>query len=265
MINLKIPKKYLVRQYTDTAFGREGAFELDVEHFVFSLPGAEFDGYTFTAFSAFDIGRFGKITLHGDWYNVEVLYDDTPITLKRTENREDGKRYKQYKFKPAELAGMYGCNLQQAVALVSIYANNGSRTAKEVIETKYVVGAIDGCWFICSDLAERRRLDTKGVKILGYISATDAQTVNDVIEQHKKKERQILRALSNIQANRRKIQDIDSDVARIGMTELAGIKDITAKALESLSKQYDKLIADRETENRDFESALGAYYVDKAA
>lgn len=264
MINLKIPKKYLVRQYKGTAFGR-GGFELNVEHYVFGIPGAEFDGYTFTAFSAFDIGRFGKITLLGDWYNVEVLYDDTPITLKRTENREDGKKYKQYKLKPAELAGMYGCDLQHVVALVSIYRNNGKMTASEVIETKYVVGAVDGCWFICSELAERRRLDTKGVRVLGYISPSDAATVTDIIEQHKKKEREIYDAIGDIQHNRRDIQDLDRDVARIGMTELDGIKDITAKALESLSKQYDKLIADGETENRNFESALVAYYIDKAA
>lgn len=265
MINLKIPKKYLIRQYNDTAFGREGAFELNIEHFVFGLPGVEFDGYTFTAFSAFDIGRFGKITLHGDWYNVEILYDDTPITLKRTENREDGKRYKQYKFKPAELAGMYGCNLQQAVALVSIYANNGSRTAKEIIETKYVVGAIDGCWFICAELKERRRIDTKDVKILGYVSATDAQMVKDVIEQHKEKGCEIKRQLYAIQNKRREIERINDIVYHADMPELIEIYDITHKSFKALSAKYDELMRELDNLDADFSVSLGAYYIEKAA
>lgn len=265
MINLKIPKTYLVRQYKDTAFGRDGVFQPDVEHFAFSLPGAELTDYTFTAYNPCGFGRFGKITLHGDWYNVEVLYDDIPITLKHTENREDGKRYKQYKITPNELATMYSCSFQHAVALVSIYRNNGKINASDVVETKYIVGAIDDCWFISSELAERRRLDTKGVQILGYISPTDTQTVSGIIKQHKDKEDEIQRALWDIQGDRRKIQDINSDVDRIGMTELAAIKEITAKALQHLQDKYNEFISELEAEAKQFNNNLDLYYIDKAA
>ena len=104
--------------------------------------------------------------------NIEVLYDDTPITLKRTENCEDGNRYKQYKFKPAELAGMYGCDLQHAVALVSIYANNGSRTAKEVIETKYVVALLTVVGLLARRLSSGAGLIQKALRYSGISRQT---------------------------------------------------------------------------------------------
>ena len=186
---LKIPKDCLVRQYDETAFGYGGVFRPNVEHFVFSLRGAEYDGYTFTVTS--DFGRFETVQKLGDWYSVYVSSDDLPIVVKRTENREDGKRYKQYKFTPTELNGIYGNEYKHAVALVKIYADNNRITASEVVETKYIVGIVDGCWFISDELKKRRRIDTNGVEILCYFHASDTVAVDDIIKEHKKKLREL--------------------------------------------------------------------------
>lgn len=260
---LKIPKDCLLRQYDETAFGYGGIYRPNVEHYVFGLCGAEYDGYTFTVTS--DFGRFDTVQKSGDWYSVYVSSDELPIVVKRTENREDGKRYKQYKFTPAELNGIYGNEYKHAVALVKIYADNNRITASEVVETKYIVGIVDGCWFISDELKKRRRIDTNGVKILGFISAIDAQKVKEIIERHKEKGRDIHTQCCAVKDKRRKIEYINDDVRRTELPELNAIYDITHNVLKSLSVKYDELMRELDKLDADFGLSLKQYYVDKAA
>ena len=262
MCYLKIPKDCLVRQYKDTAFGYGGTYRPNTKHYVFRLPGEEYDGYTFTVTELF--GRFDSVQALGDWYSVYVSSDDLPIVVKRTENREDGKRYKQYKFTPDEINTLYGNAMRHAVALITIYANDGTRKAKEVLNTKYTVGIVDGCWFICSEFLERRRIDTKGVKILGFISAIDAQKVKEIIERHKEKGRDIHTQCCAVQDKRRKIEYINDDVRRTELPELNAIYDITHNVLKSLSVKYDELMRELDKLDADFGLSLKQYYVDKA-
>lgn len=196
MCYLKIPKDCLVRQYQETAFGYGGTFQPNVEHYLFGLPGAAYDGYTFTVTNNF--GRFEDVQKLGDWYSVYVSSDELPIVVKRTEKRENGKRYKQYKLTPDELNRMYGSEHRYAVAFISIYRNNGKLTASDVVERKYSIGMVDGCWFISDELKKRRRIDTKGVELLCYIPASELNVVNDIFKAHKKKLRELNRRHSEV-------------------------------------------------------------------
>ncbi len=193
MCYLKIPKDCLLRQYKDTAFGFGGTYRPNTKHCVFRLPGEEYDGYTFTVTELF--GRFDSVQALGDWYSVYVSSDDLPIVVKRTENRENGKRYKQYKFTPKELMTLYGNGYKYAIAYLTKYLNNNRLSAGMVMDRVYAVGIVDGCWFITEESAERRRIGSKGVEILGYIDNSDIDTVRSLFEDHKKKRGELFDAL----------------------------------------------------------------------
>lgn len=249
---LKIPKDCLVRQYDETAFSYGGVFRPNVEHFVFSLRGAEYDGYTFTVTSNF--GRFDAVQKLGDWYSVYVSSDDLPIVVKRTENREDDKRYKQYKFTPTELNGIYGNDYRHAVALVKIYADNNRITASEVVETKYIVGIVDGCWFISDELKKRRRIDTNGVEILCYFHASDTVAVDDIIKAHKKKLQELDRRHTEIYCALHNLERVSLELKfKLNIPEIVEVNDAAIIAKNSLEARLNKInaeIAELDTELR---------------
>lgn len=253
MCYLKIPKDCFVRQYKETAFGYGGMFRPNTEHYVFRLPGAEYDGYTFTVSS--DFGRFDAVQTLGDWYSVYVSSDDLPILVKRTENREDGKRYKQYKLTPAELNRIYGTEYKHAVALVKIYRNNGRHNASDVIEEKYMVGMVDGCWFISDELKKRRRIDTNGVEILCCFPASDTVAVDDIMKAHKKKLRELDRRHSEIyHALNKLVHVVDWDLSYyLNIPEIADVNVAAITAKKSLEARLNKInaeIAELDTELR---------------
>lgn len=249
---LKIPKDCLVRQYDETAFGYGGVFRPNVEHFVFSLRGAEYDGYTFTVTS--DFGRFDAVKKLGDWYSVYVSSDDLPIVVKRTESREDGKRYKQYKFTPTELNGIYGNDYRHAVALVKIYADNNRITASEVVETKYIVGIVDGCWFISDELKKRRRIDTNGVEILCHFPASDTVAVDDIIKAHKKKLQELDSRHTEIYCALHNLERVSLELKfKLNIPEIVEVNDAAIIAKNSLEARLNKInaeIAELDTELR---------------
>lgn len=249
---LKIPKECLVRQYQDTAFGYGGVYRPNVEHYVFGLSDAQYDGYTFTVTS--DFGRFDTVQKLGDWYSVYVSSDDLPIVVKRTENREDGKRYKQYKFTPTELNGIYGNEYKHAVAFVSIYLNNGRRDASDVIEKKYMVGMVDGCWFLSDELKQRRRIDTNGVEILCHFPASDTVAVDDIIKEHKKKLRELDKRHTEIYCALRDLERVSFELKfKLNIPEFADVNDAAIIAKNSLEARLNKInaeIAELDTELR---------------
>lgn len=252
MCYLKIPKDCLVRQYKDTAFGYAGAFLPNTNHYVFRLPRGEYDGYTFTVTDNF--GRFDNLQKLGDWYSVYVSSDDLPITVKRTENREDGKRYKQYKLKPDELNRIYGSDHQYAVAFIAIYRNNGKLNASDVIEKKYSVGMVDGCWFISNESGKRRRIDTKGVELLCYFTAADLDVVNDIFKAHEKKLRELDRRHTEIYCALHNLERVSSELKfKLNIPEFVDVNDAAIKAEQSLKARMSKInaeIAELDTELR---------------
>lgn len=253
MCYLKIPKDCLVRQYKETAFGYGGTFCKNVEHYLFTLPDTEYDGYTLTVTS--DFGRFGEVQKLGDWYSVYVSSDDLPIVVKRTENREDGKRYKQYKLKPDELNRIYGSEYKYAIAFITIYRNNGKRNASDVIERKYSVGMVDDCWFISDESKERRRIDTKGVELLCYITVSELDVVNDIFKTHEQNLRELDRRHSEIYHSLNTlVKVIDWELKyKLNVPEISDVNDAAISAKKSLETRLNKInseIAELDTELR---------------
>ena len=100
-----------------------------------------------------------------------------------TENREEGKRYKRFKFTTLELSKIYSRidfpeEAETAVTSCFIYA---LARPKELAGIKYLVGKVQGCWFYCSELDTKRRLDTTGARILGKIRTEDEAAVRSII------------------------------------------------------------------------------------
>lgn len=153
-----------------------------------------------------------------------------------------------------EIIAIYGNTRKYAVALITLYPNDWARHAQELIGTKVILGVVDDCWLICSD-SERYRLDTEGVHILGNILPADAQTVNEIIEKHGCKERE-LRMQRKIVAN--KIHEVAENSNIVPY-------DITIKDFQALNDQYHELTRELSILYADFNVSLGAYYIDKAA
>lgn len=251
---LKIPNEFLIRKYKATAFGN-GVVRFDTEHYVFRapIPDAE-DGYTFTATSGF--GRWGKIQKLGTWYNVPILYDNLPITIRRTENREEKKRYKQYAVTLNELSKMFGNDRVYAVAHLLQYVNDNTRYASEVREEIYAVGIVEGCWFMSSECAERRRINSHGVKILGYISAADVDDVNADIKKHEQKKTDTYCRISKIHSQQCDIDCIIQIANKIEIPETESIIKIALDATASLESQACLLQAELKRIKTQFDSSI---------
>lgn len=265
MCYLKIPKDCLVRQYKETAFGYGGMFRPNTDHYVFRLPGAEYDGYTFTVTENF--GRFCDMQTSGNWYSVYVSSDDLPIVVKRTENREDGKRYKQFKFTPKELASMYGDGFRYAVAYLTKYLNNNRLSAGMVMDRVYAVGVVDGCWFLSDEFRERRRIGSKGVEIIGYIDKTNVDTVRSLFEEHKKKHGELFDALYKIDCKYNEInrEIYVSDKLLAEFPDFEQINEIKRRALTELENKQKAARIEVDKEIDEFFQKLESYYTSEVA
>lgn len=198
-MELLIDKKYLLRLERYTKFGYGGTYDPWAVRYVFALPenaGLPI-GYTVCIDAQrVEWERNSKGILFNDskpLYTKELENDKT-YRLSReestyeatmTENRVKGKRYKRYKFSAEEIYALYqNVDLSSAelvVAKVDIYLEGRAGATHKVFygnridKTKYLIGKVKGCWFYCSELDTKRRINSHGVTILGKIS-TDVQT-----------------------------------------------------------------------------------------
>lgn len=112
------------------------------------------------------------------------------FTLEKID-REPGKRYARPKLFFEELQTeftehseqFYSDKLPQALAYISCYANNGTRNAGEVVCRIFAVGGYDDTWFYVSD-SERRRLNTKGVRILKILTPNEATQIKTKLQRY---------------------------------------------------------------------------------
>jgi hypothetical protein len=106
-------------------------------------------------------------------------------------DREPGKRYARPKLSFEELQAefaehseqFYSDRLPQALAHIACYANNGTRNAGEVVCRILAVGGYDDTWFYVSD-SERRRLNTKGVRILKVLEPSEATQIKKKLQRY---------------------------------------------------------------------------------
>lgn len=112
------------------------------------------------------------------------------FTLEKID-REPGKRYARPKLSFEELQDefaehseqFYSDMLPQALALVVRYANNGTRNAGNIVGSFWAVGGYDDTWFYVSD-TERRRLNTKGVRLLKMLAPDEATQIKKKLQHY---------------------------------------------------------------------------------
>lgn len=193
-MDLLIDKDYLIRLERYTKFG-SGGINPFAARYVFALPKSAGlpDGYT-VSIDAFRIvwerDKNGKIPYYdakplgthelenGTTYRLERPNDDVYVAI-MTENREEGKKYKRYKFTTEELYALYQNvdlkSAQLAVAQIDFFDK------KEFLRTEFHVGKVQGAWFYCPELKTKRLISSKGVKILAKIKAENEPTARQLI------------------------------------------------------------------------------------
>lgn len=211
-MELLIDKKYLVRLERYTKFGYRGHYDIWGCRYVFKLPpnAGLPDGYTVyidahkVEWERDEISRVRPLSAkplyteeleNGKTYRLD-RESDAVYVAKMTESREEGKRYKQYKYTAEELYGLYqNVDLKTAkfaVAKIDIYLEGQECNRHKVLygnrieRTDYYVGKVQGSWFYCSELDTKRRIGSRGVTILGNIKAEDEASAWQLIRKTQK-------------------------------------------------------------------------------
>lgn len=148
-------------------------------YYVNMLPTSKFAGYRFFVSSYFfdlhaTYGEILKSKNEGYLFTLEII------------EKEPGKRCSRPKLSFDELqaefadhsAQFYSDALPQALAYITEYRNDGSRSAGRVWTKYFCVGGFDKTWFYVSD-AERRRLNTNGVQILKKLAPEEAPQMKE--------------------------------------------------------------------------------------
>lgn len=193
MAILKIHKKYLadVEQYTK--FGYGGRINPYAVRYIFTFPKeSEYADYALLVdtedFKYSDrellkdsVGR--SYELKGNYYTLNVK-DDATFTVSRYFNREDGKKYKRYTLDTTQINAVFnhGKNIEDlpfVVASLKEYLDNGTQFAGYVIKESITLARSDGTWLYVDD--QRRRINSKGVTILGKILPENKNDVAELI------------------------------------------------------------------------------------
>lgn len=210
-MELLIDKKYLLRLECYTRFGYGGVIQPYAVRYVFRLPEhADVPaGYTVCidadvrsnnviwkdddVYTKCPIGT--KELEYGKTYRLDRL-SDAMYEATMTENREEGKRYKRYKYTAEELYALYqNVDLKAAelaVAKIDIYHEGQEGNRHKVLygnridKTVYLVGKVQGCWFYCSELDTKRLIGSHGVTILGGIEENNMTAAQKLISKYKK-------------------------------------------------------------------------------
>ena len=193
MTPLKIHKKYLadVEQYTK--FGYGGRINPYAVRYIFTFPqDSEYKDYALLVdtedFKYSDrellkdsVGR--SYELKGNYYTLTVK-DDATFTVSRYFNREDGKKYKRYTLDATQINAVFnhGKSIDElpfVVASLKEYLDNGTHDAGYVIKEIITLARSDGTWLYVED--QRRRINSKGVTILGKILPENKNNVAELI------------------------------------------------------------------------------------
>ena len=209
MSTLKIHKKYLadVEQYTK--FGYGGKINPYAVRYIFAFPqDSEYKDYALLVdtedFKYSDrellkdsVGR--SYELKGNYYTLTVK-DDATFTVSRYFNREDGKKYKRYTLDATQINAVFnhGKNIEDlpfVVVSLKEYLDNGTHDAGRVIKESITLARSDGTWLYVDD--QRRRINSKGVTILGKILPENKNDVAELIRSFYQKQDEIyLKAMS---------------------------------------------------------------------
>lgn len=194
--DLKIHKKYLLKVEQYTKFGYAGSVNPFSCRYIFLLPDdsvyKDYAIYVDTIDCKYD--KNGKLILDSVGVNYELkgnyyhlnLNEDKLIAFKCI-NRESGKRYKRYTLSLNDIFALYNgvdlSDLSYAIAYVTQYRNNGKKNAGEIVSKFYTIGKLSDKWMYFEG-SEKRRINTKGIEIIGKIPFDKVQEAKEIIKNY---------------------------------------------------------------------------------
>ena len=274
MATLKIHKKYLadVEQYTK--FGYGGRINPYAVRYIFTFPKeSEYADYALLVdtedFKYSDrellkdsVGR--SYELKGNYYTLTVK-DDATFTVSRYFNREDGKKYKRYTLDAAQINAVFnhGKNIEDlpfVVASLKEYLDNGTHDAGRVIKESITLARSDGTWLYVDD--QRRRINSKGVTILGKILPENKNDVAELIRSFYQKQDEIyLKAMSLSNENYELGVIIDHCRFLSSAETSKAICELCNKQRAENLQAAEKEKASLEVRFQSFERELSGYYI----
>lgn len=295
-MELLIDKKYLLRLEKYTKFGYGGSFAI-AARYVFSLPEQAGIPKGYTVY--IEANNVEWNTKDGVYFRSEQIStrelennktyrlnrDDAEYMATMTENREQGKRYKRYKFSAEELYALYQnvdlTSAQSVVAKVDIYIKGNEGLKHEIFygnridKTVYLVGKVQGCWFYCSELDTKRRINSHGVTILGHIEDKSVDTIKELIEQAQKKIEYLTKAFNDVYDARRDIERVLFEIEYFcGNKKVCEENLDILKQVRSVQKQakkaqecINKRLSEQETKEQniwnELEFEMKKFYIEK--
>ena len=276
MTPLKIHKKYLadVEQYTK--FGYGGRINPYAVRYIFTFPqDSEYKDYALLVdtedFKYSDrellkdsVGR--SYELKGNYYTLTVK-DDATFTVSRYFNREDGKKYKRYTLDATQINAVFnhGKNIEDlpfVVASLKEYLDNGTRDAGRVIKESVTIARSDGTWLYVAD--ERRRINSKGVTVLGKISPESKNNVAELIERFYQREAEYYIKIESLLRDNYYLCEIMDKCKKLSSDEASrSIRDICSKQIQAIeqAKQEERVSFDAFKEA--FEKELSECFLSK--
>ncbi len=274
MATLKIHKKYLadVEQYTK--FGYGGRINPYAVRYIFVFPTeSEYKDYALLVdtedFKYEDrellknsVGK--SYELKGNYYTLNVK-DDATFTVSRYFNREDGKKYKRYTLDTTQINAVFnhGKNIEDlpfVVASLKEYLDNGTYDAGRVIKESITIARSDGTWLYVAD--QRRRINSKGVTILGKILPENKNDVAELISSFYRSQDEIyLKAMSLSNENYELGVIIDRCRFLSSAETSKTICDICNKQRAENLQAAEKEKASLEDLKANFERELSGYYI----
>lgn len=288
-MKLLIDKKYLIRCEKYAKFGYDGLYDPYAARYVFRLPESAGlpEGYTvyIDASVKWALDEHDNLIRDGNGNLVIKEYYElkngsfrlTPSSVGyfaiMTEKREEGKRYKRYKYTAEELYLLYqNVDLNDAtlaVARINIYIDGQAGNCHEALygnrieDTGYYIGKIKGSWFYCNELETKRLIGSHGVTILGEINIKDEAEIRKLIYSMRLNLRKHEEEYSDI-------HDVEDDVERVLWQLICyrttvdetineavkSIKDSAEKAKELITAKIEHKESEKMKIITDFEKSL---------
>ena len=276
MATLKIHKKYLydVEQYTK--FGYGGKINPYAVRYIFAFPqDSEYKDYALLVdtqdFKYSDkellkdsVGR--SYELKGNYYTLNVK-DDATFTVNRYFNREDGKKYKRYTLDATQINAVFNHgknieNLPFVVASLKEYLDNGTQFAGFVIKESITLARSDGTWLYVDD--QRRRINSKGVTILGKILPENKNDVAELIHSFYQRQDEYYTKVTSLLNDNYYLSEIMDRCKKLYSAEISkAICDICTEQSQVLEQAKQKERASFDAFKEAFEKELSECFLSK--
>ena len=246
---LKIHKKYLDKVERYTKFGAGGRINPYAVRYIFNLPeGSEYENYALMVdtddYRLYD----GELVVEsvganrerkGNYYHLDIE-DSQVFSIARYKGREEGKRYKRYELNASELNAIFNYNqsvekLPLVVAEVKRYLNNGTRDAGSVVSSEIKIGRSDGTWLYVDE--ERRRVNSKGVRVLGELPLEKKADVEEAIKGFYDGKNKVLKQIMQTRSSIAELDTISTKAQRLGLKD---VEDVVVKVCSDKSNELKR-------------------------